>query len=209
MNVLIIDDQTLLRTGMRLLLQSLSEEYCLFEAADLETAGSILRSENNIELIISEIKINGSITPNLVEILRRTKADVSILFYSGLSERLYALPVMRSGADGFIMKHSKPRELARAITIVGSGGKYLSVELQSSLLPKISAGHQAEELESIDRLSDRERTIMTQVAMGKTTKEIAYLLNLKCNTISTYKKRICKKMNVTDKFELFQKSLAY
>lgn len=209
MNVLIIDDQTLLRTGMRLLLQSLSEEYCLFEAADLETAGSILRSENNIELIISEIKINGSITPNLVEMLRRTKADVSILFYSGLSERLYALPVMRSGADGFIMKHSKPRELARAITIVGSGGKYLSVELQSSLLPKISAGHQAEELESIDRLSDRERTIMTQVAMGKTTKEIAYLLNLKCNTISTYKKRICKKMNVTDKFELFQKSLAY
>lgn len=209
MNVLIIDDQTLLRTGMRLLLQSLSEEYCLFEAADLETAGSILRSENNIELIISEIKINGSITPNLVEILRRTKADVSILFYSGLSERLYALPVMRSGADGFIMKHSKPRELARAITIVGSGGKYLSVELQSSLLPKISAGHQAEELESIDRLSDRERAIMTQVAMGKTTKEIAYLLNLKCNTISTYKKRICKKMNVTDKFELFQKSLAY
>jgi two-component system invasion response regulator UvrY len=209
MNVLIIDDQTLLRTGMRLLLQSLSEEYCLFEAANLETACSILRSENNIELIISEVKINGTITPNQVEMLRSARADVSILFYSGLSERLYALPVMRSGADGFIMKHSKPHELARAITIVGSGGKYLSVELQSSLLPKISAGLQLEEMESIDRLSDRERTIMTQVALGKSTKEIAYSLNLKCNTISTYKKRIYKKMNVSDKFELFQKSLAY
>jgi two-component system invasion response regulator UvrY len=209
MNVLIIDDQTLLRTGMRLLLQSLSEEYCLFEAANLETACSILRSENNIELIISEVKINGTITPNQVEMLKSARADVSILFYSGLSERLYALPVMRSGADGFIMKHSKPRELARAITIVGSGGKYLSVELQSSLLPKISAGLQLEEMESIDRLSDRERTIMTQVALGKSTKEIAYSLNLKCNTISTYKKRIYKKMNVSDKFELFQKSLAY
>jgi two-component system invasion response regulator UvrY len=209
MNVLIIDDQTLLRTGMRLLLQSLSEEYCLFEAANLETACSILRSENNIELIISEVKINGTITPNQVEMLKSARADVSILFYSGLSERLYALPVMRSGADGFIMKHSKPRELARAITIVGSGGKYLSVELQSSLLPKISAGLQLEEMESIDRLSDRERTIMTQVALSKSTKEIAYSLNLKCNTISTYKKRIYKKMNVADKFELFQKSLAY
>lgn len=209
MNVLIIDDQTLLRTGMRLLLQSLSDEYCLFEAASLETAWPILRSENNIDLIISEIKINGTITPNLVEMLRSVRADVSILFYSGLAERLYALPVMRSGADGFIMKQSKPRELARAITIVGSGGKYLSVELQSLLLPKISAGHQVEELESIDRLSNRERTIMTQVALGKSTKEIAYSLNLKCNTISTYKKRIYKKMNVADKFELFQKSLAY
>jgi DNA-binding NarL/FixJ family response regulator len=107
------------------------------------------------------------------------------------------------------MKHSKPRELARAITVVGSGCKYLSVELQSSLLPRISAGHQIEELESINRLSDRERTIMAQVALGKSTKEIAYSLNLKCNTISTYKKRIYKKMNVADKFELLQKSLAF
>lgn len=209
MNVLIIDDQTLLRTGMRLFLQSLSDQYCLFEAANLEAAWSILKSENNIELIISEIKINGTITPNLIERLKNARPDVSILFYSGLAERLYALPVMRSGANGFIMKHSKPRELARAITVVGSGGKYLSVELQSSLLPKISAGHQIEELESINRLSDRERAIMTQVALGKSTKEIAYSLNLKCNTISTYKKRIYKKMNVADKFELLQKSLAF
>lgn len=209
MNVLIIDDQTLLRTGMRLLLQSLSDEYCLFEAANLEAGLSILRSENNVELVISEIKINGTLTPNLVELFHSAKPDISILFYSGLAERLYALPVMRSGADGFIMKHSKPRELIRAITIVASGGKYLSLELQSSLLPKLDAGHQVEELESIDRLSDREKTIMTQVAAGKSTKEIAYLLNLKSNTISTYKKRICKKMNVADKLELFQKSLAF
>lgn len=208
MNILIIDDQTLLRTGMRLLLQSLSDEYCLFEAANLETAQSILTSKTNIELVISEIKIEGIITPNLVDMLRSAKSDVSILFYSGLAERLYALPVMRSGADGFIMKHSKPRELARAITIVASGGKYMSVELQASLLPKIDAGHHMEELESIDRLSNRERTIMTQVAAGKSTKEIAFSLNLKCNTVSTYKKRIYKKMNVTDKFELFHKSLA-
>lgn len=208
MNILIIDDQTLLRTGMRLLLQSLSYEYCLFEAANLEMAQSILRGKNNINLVISEIKIEGAITPNLVDMLRSAKPDVAILFYSGLAERLYALPTMRSGADGFIMKHSKPRELARAIMIVASGGKYMSVELQSLLLPRIATGYQLEELESIDRLSDRERTIMSQVALGKNTKEIAYLLNLKCNTISTYKKRIYKKMNVTDKFELYQKSLA-
>ncbi|SEJ37909.1 two component transcriptional regulator, LuxR family [Dyadobacter sp. SG02] len=208
MNILIIDDQTLLRTGMRLLLQSLSDEYCLFEAANLETAQSILNSKTNIELIISEIKIKGVITPNLVDILRSVKPDVSILFYSGLAERLYALPVMRSGADGFIMKHSKPHELARAITIITSGGKYISVELQSSLLPKIDAGHHMDELESISRLSKRERAIMTQVTEGKSTKEIAFSLNLKCNTVSTYKKRIYKKMNVTDNFELFHKSLA-
>lgn len=209
MNILIVDDQTLLRTGMRLLLQTLSNDYRLFEAANLKTALSLLKSENNIELVISEIKIDGIITPNLVNVFKGAKPDVSILFYSGLAERLYALPAMRSGADGFIMKHSKPSELARAIMIVASGGKYMSLELQSSLLPKVDAGSKVEELESIDRLSGREQLIMSQVALGKSTKEIAYLLNLKCNTISTYKKRICKKMNVTDKFELYQKSLAF
>ena len=107
------------------------------------------------------------------------------------------------------MKHANPGELARAISIVASGGKYLSVELQASLLANNNSGHQGEEMESIDNLSGRERTIMTQVALGKATKEIAYSLNLKCNTISTYKKRICKKMNVSDKFELFHKSLAF
>ena len=208
MNILIVDDQTLLRTGMRLLLQTLCNDYRLFEAPNLETALSLLRSGNNIELVISEIKIDGTITPNLVNIFRGAKPDVSVLFYSGLAERLYALPVMRSGADGFIMKHSKPGELARAIMIVASGGKYMSLELQSSLLPKIDTGYKMEELESVDRLSGREQLIMIQVALGKSTKEIACLLDLKCNTISTYKKRICRKMNVTDKFELYQKSLA-
>ncbi|MGG7663544.1 response regulator transcription factor [Dyadobacter sp. BHUBP1] len=208
MKILIVDDQTLLRTGMRLLLQTICNDYRLFEAPNLETALSLLRNENGIELVISEIKIDGIITPNLVNIFRGAKPDVSILLYSGLAERLYALPAMRSGADGFIMKHSKPSELVRAIMIVASGGKYMSLELQSSLLPKVDAGYKIEELESIDRLSGREQVIMGQVALGKSTKEIACLLNLKCNTISTYKKRICRKMNVTDKFELYQKSLA-
>lgn len=209
MNILIVDDQTLLRTGMRLLLQTLCDDYRLLEAPNLETALSLLKKENNIELVISEIKIDGIITPNLVNVFKGAKSDISILFYSGLAERLYALPAMRSGADGFIMKHSKPGELARAIMIVASGGKYMSLELQSSLLPKADAGYKKEELESIDRLSGREQLIMSQVALGKSTKEIACLLNLKCNTVSTYKKRICKKMNVTDKFELYQKSLAF
>jgi len=207
MNILIIDDQPLLRTGMRLFLEILSDEHCLFEAGNLETAEVILKNAPEIDLIISEIKIGGAISPVIVETLKSAKLDVSILFYSGLAERLYALPVLRAGADGFIMKHAKTRELARAISIVASGGKYLSVELQASFLPKIDAGRQLDELESLDRLSDRERTIMSQVAQGKTTKEIAYLLNLKCNTVSTYKKRIYKKMNVADKFELSQKAV--
>lgn len=209
MNILIIDDQTLLRTGMRLFLQTISSEYHLFEAPDLKAARAILKERNDINMVITEVKIEGLVSPEIIKLLRSVKAAVSILFYSGMSERLFALPALRAGASGFIMKRAKPEDLAKAIAVVGSGGRYMSVELQASLITMMETDHQKDGLESLERLSHRERAIMTHVVQGKTTKEIAGIFNLKCNTVSTYKKRIYKKMNVTDTFELSQKAISF
>lgn len=207
-NVLMIDDQTMLRTGMRLLLASLSKNYRMFEAANLETGLTILESDTQIHFVISEMKINNSIIPNIVELVKAVRPDVSTLFYSELSERLFALPVLRAGANGFIMKNTDPDELAKAIKIVSAGGRYLSLDLQASTVKK-SSHHHIEDFQSVGRLSRRELTIMKELAMGKTTKEIAWGLSLKCNTVSTYKKRICLKMNVVDKIELSQKAMLF
>lgn len=201
MNILIIDDQTLLRTGMRLFLETVSAEYQLFEAPDLKTARAILKENNNIKVVITEVKIEGLVSPEIIKLLKSVKPGISILFYSGMSERIFALPALRAGAEGFVMKRAKPEELAKAIAMLGAGGKYMSVELQASLIMMIDTDHQKDGLESLERLSHRERAIMTHVVQGKTTKEIAFMFNLKCNTVSTYKKRIYKKMNVTDTFE--------
>lgn len=209
MNIFVIDDQTLLRTGMRLFLETISSTYKLFEASDLKTARVVLKENNDIDMVITEVKIEGLVSPEIIRLLKSVKPDISILFYSGLSERIFALPALRAGADGFIMKRAKPADLVRAITVVGSGGKYMSVELQASLITMIDTDHHKDGLESLERLSHRERMIMTHVVQGKTTKEIANLFNLKCNTVSTYKKRIYKKMNVTDTFELAQKAVSY
>ncbi|SEJ50581.1 DNA-binding response regulator, NarL/FixJ family, contains REC and HTH domains [Dyadobacter sp. SG02] len=209
MNILIIDDQTLLRTGMRLFLETISADYQLFEAPDLKTARAILKEDNDIRVVITEVKIEGLVSPEIIKLLKSVKPGISILFYSGMSERIFALPALRAGAEGFVMKRAKPDELAKAIAMVGAGGKYMSVELQASLITMIDTDHQKDGLESLERLSHRERAIMTHVVQGKTTKEIAFMFNLKCNTVSTYKKRIYKKMNVTDTFELAQKAVSY
>lgn len=209
MKILIIDDQTLLRTGMRLFLETISDDYSLFEAADLTRARSVLRENPDIKLVITEVKMDGLVPSEIIQLLRSVRSGVSILFYSGLSERIFALPALRAGADGFIMKREKPADLARAIAIVGLGGKYLSVDLQASLIPMMDSNRQKDGLESLEMLSRRERVVMNEVVQGKSTKEIAFLLNVKCNTISTYKKRIYKKMNVTDTFELSQKATGF
>lgn len=209
MKILIIDDQTLLRTGMRLFLETISDDYRLFEAADLTTARRVLRENPEIKLVITEVKMDGLVSSDIIRLLRSAKTGISILFYSGLSERIFALPALRAGADGFIMKRENPADLARAIAVVGFGGKYLSVDLQASLIPMMESDHQKEGLESLEMLSQRERAVMNEVVQGKSTKEIAFLLKVKCNTISTYKKRIYKKMNVTDTFELSQKAAGF
>ncbi|PSL22506.1 response regulator transcription factor [Dyadobacter jiangsuensis] len=209
MKILIIDDQTLLRTGMRLFLETISSDYQLFEAADLKTARVVLRENPGIGMVITEVKMEGLISSEIIQLLKSVKPDIAILFYSGLAERIFALPALRAGADGFIMKREKPADLGKAISIVGSGGKYLSVELQASLISMIDSDRQKDAMESLETLSQRERIVMNQVVMGKSTKEIAYLLNVKCNTVSTYKKRIYKKMNVTDTFELSQKAAGF
>ncbi|WP_176884944.1 response regulator [Dyadobacter soli] len=209
MNILIIDDQTLLRTGMQLFLETISTEYQLFEAPDLKIARGILKEHDDIDMVITEVKVDGLVSAEIIRLLKSVRPGISILFYSGMSERLFALPALRAGASGFVMKRAKPADLAKAIAVVGSGGKYMSVELQASLITMMDAGPQKDGLESMERLSHRERAIMTHVVQGKTTKEIAYLFNLKCNTVSTYKKRIYRKMNVADTFELSKKAISF
>ncbi|WP_342089456.1 response regulator transcription factor [Dyadobacter sp. OTU695] len=205
LNILIIDDQTMLRAGMRVMLETVSEHYCLYEASCVETALSILESNADIQVVISELKISNRVVADIVETIKAVRNDVSILLYSGLAERLYALPVLRAGADGFIMKNAKIPELQKAIERIAAGGKYLNLELQTSLI-KNKSSHRLEDIESVEKLSPRELMVMREVAQGKSTKEIAYTLKLKCNTVSTYKKRICLKMNVADRIELAQKA---
>ncbi|SEJ86209.1 DNA-binding response regulator, NarL/FixJ family, contains REC and HTH domains [Dyadobacter sp. SG02] len=205
LNILIIDDQTMLRTGMRAMLETVSKHYYLYEASCVESALSILESNADIQVVISELKIGNRVVADIVETIKAVRTDVSILLYSGLAERLYALPVLRAGADGFIMKNAKIPELQNAIERIAAGGKYLNMELQASLI-KNKSSHRLEDIESVEKLSPRELMVMREVAQGKSTKEIAYTLKLKCNTVSTYKKRICLKMNVADRIELAQKA---
>ncbi|SDF65693.1 two component transcriptional regulator, LuxR family [Dyadobacter soli] len=203
MNILIINDQTMLREGLVYFLENLSEEYNVLQAASMEIARHII-SDVDIDLAIAEINVSGTNAMALIGDLRTLDSDLPILFYSLFSERLYALPLLRAGVDGFISKQASLKELARAISIVLSGGKYISMELQSALVPNILTRHGANS-ESLQWLSNREQLVMSQLIQGKTTKEIAYTLKLKSNTVSTYKKRIYRKLNVTDCFELTQK----
>ena len=204
MNILIIDDYPVVRIGMKAFFQSFHKDFHLFQADDLESALKVL-SSRDIRLVICEINIGKSSTDNVVGELRKCRGDLSILFYSSFPEHHYALPLLRVGADGFVCKRSKPEELSRAITTILQGGKYMSLEVHALSFPCSGDDKKPFAQDFHRRLSIREKTVMRDLVQGKSNKEIAYGLNLKMNTISTYKMRILKKMEVANTLELSQR----
>lgn len=131
--------------------------------------------------------------------LKIDKPDTPVLVLSIHSEDLYAVRVLKSGAAGYLTKESAPDELVKAIQQILQGNKYINPKVAEKLLHSINKGHNGMPHEV---LSDREFDVLRLIASGKTVTEIAEILNLSVNTISTYRMRILDKMGMRSSAEL-------
>jgi DNA-binding NarL/FixJ family response regulator len=113
-------------------------------------------------------------------------------------EEFYATRVLRSGASGYLSKRSAPSELVTAIRTVAQGRKYITASLAEKLAESFDGLNQPPH----QKLSDREYQVLIELARGNTISEIAEILNLSVNTISTYRSRILEKMNLNNTAEL-------
>jgi two-component system invasion response regulator UvrY len=203
--ILIADDHSVVRMGMKFLLSS------MYTRTDIEVAASFtevldLMSQNYFDLIVLDITIEKGANMEMVETIRKKQPNVFILIFSGLDENLYALRYLEAGANGFLSKNSSEEEHKMAIYSVLSSGKYISRKVQDRLL---TSAFERKSLNPFDNLSSREMQIMLLLAQGKWTKEIATILNLKLSTISTFKARIFEKLEVNNSVDLFKKLELY
>jgi DNA-binding NarL/FixJ family response regulator len=121
-------------------------------------------------------------------------------------EDRYALRLLRAGAAGYLNKESAPEELVGALRKVAGGGRYVSAALGEKLALTVSGGDEAPLYE---KLSDREYQIMWLLASGKSVGDIARQLFLSPNTVSTYRTRILKKINVKNNAELMRYAIRH
>jgi two-component system invasion response regulator UvrY len=141
----------------------------------------------------------------MMEVVREKQPDILILIHSGYDEETYALPYMQAGADGFLSKQASQEEFQAAYKALVNRGKYVSYRIQQTLLNNLGDNNSKKLKNPIMTLSPREILVMQLLTEGKWTKEIASLLNVKENTISTYKRRIFDKLEVADEIELSKK----
>jgi DNA-binding NarL/FixJ family response regulator len=196
--ILIADDHPLIRNGLRQLISKQGDIEVACEASNSKEVFEIMK-KHEIDVVILDISMPGMSGIEILDIIKQKYPTIPVLMLSALSEELYALKTLKSGASGFINKESAPEELVKAIKKVVSGGVYVSDFLGEKLAVDFKKGIARQPHE---KLSKREFQIMCLIGSGKAVSEIAKELFLNVRTISTYRARILEKLNLKNNSEI-------
>ncbi len=196
--VFITDDHSLIREGLKKILNDEKDIHVKGEAGDAKNTMDFVLN-NVIDILILDLNLPDKSGLDLLKELKALKPELKILILSMHPEDRFALRVLRAGASGYVTKETAGDELVKAIRKVNHGGKYVSESLAEILAFEIQGGTDKPVHEL---LSDREFQVMQLIASGKTLAEIANLLSLAVTTVSTYRARILEKLNLHSNAEL-------
>ncbi|SEI41889.1 DNA-binding response regulator, NarL/FixJ family, contains REC and HTH domains [Dyadobacter koreensis] len=208
MNLLIIDDFTLIRLGIRTIVSELDTSVHFYEADSFPQGLSILE-QRQFDMVILDINIPGSENVKMIELIREKQKNIIIFIYSAHDETIYALPFLKAGADGFLSKTARVEDFKLAWKVLLKKRKYASSGVQEMLLNYVGSASYTEDGFKNYGLSVKELQIMQLMSQSKWNKEIAAIMKLKENTVSTYKRRIYEKLNVKDELEFLRKVRLY
>ncbi len=199
--VLIVDDHAILRDGIRSLLERQEDIRVVGEASSGREAISRV-SELLPDIVLMDIAMPDM---NGLEATRQIKElfpQVNVLILTQHDNREYIIPLLRSGASGYVLKRSGGREVVAAIRQVFEHGAFL----EPSVTGQVIADYQrlSQEPESIPSLTPRENQVLKMVIAGKSTKEIAQILGISPKTVSVHRSNIMVKFDVRNSFELMR-----
>jgi DNA-binding NarL/FixJ family response regulator len=200
--VLLVDDEELVRFGLRTVLEAAGDFEVVGEAgngADGVAAARELRPD--VVLIDIRMPVMDGLTATQRILALPDPPQVAVLTTFHLDEYVYA--ALAAGAAGFLLKDTAPDELLDAIRVVASGEGLLGRGLTGRVLKEFAAQPApAEPAPELDILSDREREVLQQIANGLTNEEIAGALHLSPATAKTYVHRIMTKLQARDRVQL-------
>jgi DNA-binding NarL/FixJ family response regulator len=203
--IVLADDHTIVREGLKQLLQAADGLEIVGEARDGHEAMKAVR-ELDFDLLLLDMSMPGKSGIELIKQVRAEKPKLRILILSMHEERQYAIRAIRAGASGYLTKESASRQLVEAIRKVASGGAFISAEVAEQLalgaMPDAKGAlHEA--------LSDREFQVFRMLAEGKSVSDIAERLHLSVKTVSTHKANILQKMRMETVGDLIRYALAH
>lgn len=203
-NVLIADDHSIVRLGMKQIVCSLPGVMLVKEANTFDDVISLIENQH-FDLLILDINMPGGNSRQMIYAVKLRQPNIRILVFSAYDEMLYALNYLQAGADGYIEKNSPDEAFKAAINAVLTGEKYISRAIREQLIGKFT-GQQEHHANPFSVLSPREIEVMNLLTKGLPLIKIAEILHLQLTTVSTYKTRIFEKVGVKNVVALMEKA---
>ena len=198
-NVLLVDDHELVRTGIRRILDDVRGFKVVGEAKDGEAAVQFCR-QHTPNIVLMDMNMPGMGGLEATKKICRYCPDVKIIVLTVNCEDPFPSKVMQIGAHGFLTKGAGSDEMVRAIRSVHAGQRYIAPEIAQQIALAQVTGRTDEN--PFQSLSERELQIMLMITKGEKAQDIAERLNLSSKTVNSYRYRMFEKLNVGGDVEL-------
>ena len=197
--VMIVDDHRIVREGLRQVLADYEGVQVVAEAAHGAEALQALRSGPSVDVVLLDIALPGRDGLEVLKQIQSEFAGLPVLMLSTYPDNQFAVRCIRAGAAGYLNKSADPDDIVAGLRKAASGGRYLTPSVADLLANAVSeVSPQAPH----ELLSQRENQVFRLLAQGQSVGQIAALLSLSSNTVSTYRARILEKTGTRNDVEL-------
>lgn len=192
--ILLADDHALVVAAMRILVERIEVVSVIGEAYNGRDAVSMAR-EYRPDLVIMDISMKDLNGIEATALIKESHPSTRVMMLSSHTGPDYVRRAIRAGADGYLVKGSMPAELRTAIETIMSGNPYLSPSISGHVMAGIRAPAQASPLEA---LSSRQREVLQMIAEGRSTKEIAFALQVSIKTAEAHRAALMERLGIRD-----------
>jgi DNA-binding NarL/FixJ family response regulator len=198
MKILIADDHSIVREGLKQYVKTLDEVKLIDEAVNGNEAWTKIK-DGEYDLVILDVSMPGMTGLEVLQKIKEKKLQTRVLILSVHPQEQYAIHAFKMGASGYLSKDSAFEELTLAIKKIASGGRYIA----SVFAEKLAFNDYDSDTRRLhEKLSEREFQVMVMLAKGKSVTEISKEIFISDKTVSTYRARILEKMGMKKNAEL-------
>lgn len=200
--ILIVDNHPIVREGLKLFLSTIADFKVVGDIGSGIEIFDFVR-KNPVDLIISEVDLPELNGITALRAIKKEHKDINILMFSHQPEEIYAISTLKAGSSGYLSKRADISNIVDAINTIQQGQVYLSEKMDKHYKYNDTSKSSARQFK---KLSTREVEVLKLLSIGKKNKEIAQELDINEKTVSTYKARLYKKLNVNNIVDLIHQA---